>query len=281
MARNLKVTLDNLYHARKVTRWDSGVGACLPEAYKKFWHEWKIQKPAPVHWIKEEGLFKRNEFTGEVHPVQNFPLPLKYPKEIHDGIWGGEAVVQGFVKKNRYRRRIPKFWVPNIKRSIVHSEVLDTYIRTIITHRTILMIHENYGFDHYLLKTPACDLRSELALTIKRNILIALADKTLYPNDPEKREEIYDKYKQYLEAYTREEIEWYGLNYPTACKKYIKEQAIAKQIVPLKLTYRSELIAQLQEAKIEEAMNVEMSDPTSKSTWISKINPFAKSPKAE
>lgn len=49
-------------------------------------------------------------------------------------------------------------------------------------------------------QSKACDLRSELALTIKRNILLALADKTLYPDDPVKREEVYDKYKQYLEA---------------------------------------------------------------------------------
>lgn len=52
----------------------------------------------------------------------------------------------------------------------------------------------------YYLQTPACDLRSLLALRLKRQILVALADKTLYPNDPEKRTEVYDKYKQYLSA---------------------------------------------------------------------------------
>jgi len=50
------------------------------------------------------------------------------------------------------------------------------------------------------LQTPACDLRSVLALKLKRQILIALADKTLYPNDPNKRTEVYSKYEQYLSA---------------------------------------------------------------------------------
>lgn len=104
---------------------------------------------------------------------------------------------------------------------MVYSEVLDTYLSVVITNRTIDLINEHYGFDHYLLKvyclfvkniyifqisyfifyhlqTPACDLKSELALKIKRQILLSLADKTLYPNDTVKREEIYTKYKEYL-----------------------------------------------------------------------------------
>jgi len=54
--------------------------------------------------------------------------------------------------------------------------------------------------DASYLQTPACDLKSLLALRLKRKILTALADKTLYPDDPEKHAEVYDKYKQYLEA---------------------------------------------------------------------------------
>lgn len=40
---------------------------------------------------------------------------------------------------------------------------------------------------------------SELALKLKRQMLISLADKTLYPDDAVKREEVYDKYKKYLD----------------------------------------------------------------------------------
>lgn len=103
--------------------------------------------------------------------------------------------------------------------------------------------------------------------------------------------------------YTREEIEWYGLNLKAACSKVAAAKAAAKKIEPLKLKYRSELIAQLKAAKIREAENVDTSDRfvesrytlckkisiltydekyhSSESSWISKINPFAKSSKTE
>jgi hypothetical protein len=56
------------------------LGSDLPEAYRKFWAEWKYQKPAAVHYIPKEGMFERNEKTGEVFPVQNVPLPIKKVK---------------------------------------------------------------------------------------------------------------------------------------------------------------------------------------------------------
>ena len=59
--------------------------------------------------------------------------------------------------------------------------------------------------------------------------------------------------------YTRKEIEWYGLTYKEACKKWI--QLNAKQSQPLKIQYRSELIAKLKENKIKEAENVNVVSP--------------------
>lgn len=85
-------------------------------------------------------------------PVQNVPIPLKFPPEHDEHIWGGEGVVQGFKKKDQYARRVPHFWIPVLKRSVVYSEVLDKYISVVVTNRTINLIHANYGFDHYLLK---------------------------------------------------------------------------------------------------------------------------------
>lgn len=85
-------------------------------------------------------------------PVQNVPLLLKYPKEIDEGIWGGEAVVMGFVKKTKYKRRFRRYWVPELKKSVVHSEILDKYMRTVVTERTMELIHSHHGFDHYILK---------------------------------------------------------------------------------------------------------------------------------
>jgi len=276
---SIKQGVQRLYYMPKISRWSKGIGAELPEEFKKFWKEWKLQQPAPVHYIKQEGNYVRNEETEEVYPVQNVPIPLLYPKEIDDGIWGGEAVVQGFRKKGLFKRRVPHFWLPHLKKSVVYSEVLDTHMRVVVTERTLTLIHENYGFDHYLLKTPACDLRSILALRLKRQILIALADKTLYPNDPEKHAEVYNKYEQYLSAYTREEIEWYGLTFKEACQKWIKLKETEPQ--PLKIQYRSELIAKLKENKIKEAENVDVISPQETGTWLNKINPFSKSPKTK
>ncbi|XP_076243022.1 mitochondrial ribosomal protein L28 [Calliopsis andreniformis] len=264
-----------LYYIPKITRWSKGIGAELPAEYKKFWREWKIQEPTAVHYIKQEGTYVRDEETEVVHPVQNRPIPLKYPKEFNQCILGGEALIQGFRKKNQYTRKYPHYWFPQLKKSVVYSEILDAYMSVVVTNRTINLIHEHYGFDHYLLKTPACDLKSELALKLKRQILIALADKTLYPDDPVKREEVYNKYKEYLTAYTREEIEWYGLTYPEACKKWINNKSESTKVEPLKFQYRSELIAKLKE-KNEKAENMDVSSEEKHSSWISKLNPFTK-----
>ncbi|KAG5322587.1 RM28 protein, partial [Pseudoatta argentina] len=220
----------------------------------------------------------RYRHRSECH-VQNIPIPVVYPKEINDGIWGGEAIVKGFKKKGIFKRRVPHFWIPSLFKSVIYSEVLDTYMRIVITQRALRLIHENYGFDHYLLKTPACDLRSLLALKLKRQILIALADKTLYPNDPKKHTEVYAKYEQYLSAYTRKEIEWYGLTYEEACKKWM--QLNVKQSQPLKIQYRSELIAKLKENKIKEVENVNVVSPEETSSWLNKLNPFSKSSKTQ
>lgn len=267
----------SLYYIARATRWSKGIGAELPEEYKKFWREWKIQEPAAVHYIKQEGKYTRNEKTGEVTPVQNIPIPLKFPKEFDQFILGGEGLIQGFQQRDKYLRRYPKFWYPLLKRSVIYSEVLDTYMKVVITYRTISLIHEHYGFDHYLLKTPACELKSELAVKLKRKILIALADKTLYPDNETKREEIYKKYSQYLSAYTREEIEWYGLTYKDACKKWMAMKEEQNKPVPLKLQYRSELIAKLKENNVKEA-DVDVIPPEKGSTpWLSKLNPFSKS----
>ena len=43
-----------------------GEGAKLPDAYKKFYTEWKLTEPLPVHYTPEEGKWKRDPETEEV-----------------------------------------------------------------------------------------------------------------------------------------------------------------------------------------------------------------------
>jgi large subunit ribosomal protein L28 len=255
--------------------FDKGTGALLPEAYKKFYKEWRLTEPTAVHYIPEEGKFKRNELTGEVSPVQNYPIQVIYPKESNEHMWGGEGVVQGFQVRDWRRRRVPHFWMPHLKRSVVYSEVLDKYISVIVTERTISLINSNYGFDHYLLKTPACDLKSLLPLSLKRKILQELEKGCpSYHNKPEKQKEVYSKYKQYLTAYTSEEIEWYGYSFSAACKKLEESIEAKNRPVPLKHVFRSQLLDKLKEAaKTESGEEVAVGGA---SAWLNKINPFAK-----
>ncbi|XP_014227933.1 39S ribosomal protein L28, mitochondrial [Trichogramma pretiosum] len=261
-----------LYKFPKPNRWQQGIGAELPEAYKKFWKEWKLDRPKPVHWIDKEGKYERWT-DGTIRPIQNVDIPLKYPKELDKGIWGGEAVIQGMMKPKHKKRRYVHYWVPQLKRSVVYSEILNKYMNTIVTDRTLNLIHQHYGFDHYILSTKACDLRSLLALNLKRNMLIALYDKTLYPDDPVKQEEVYEKYKHYTEGYTREEIEWYGYSYEEACKMLMLNKKKSMVTVPLKVKFREELIQMLKEEKLELVKDEEPVESEPKS-WLSKLNIF-------
>lgn len=237
----------------------------LPEEYKKFYYEWKAQLPKPVHYIHKEGKYEKDQETGEVKLVQNFPLPLYDCPENIDGIWGGEAIIQGFRRTYHPKFKkidlgpAPKFWLPRLHRGVVYSEVLNKHIACILTHRAIHLINEHYGLDHYLIQTPACDLRNLLPIKLKRKILLALRDETLYPEDEEKRQDVFDEYKHYLDKFTHQEIEWYGLTLEEATKKlqFAKIQAQQKP-VPMKHIYRKEFLEFLKETEYE---------PTKQEPW--------------
>ena len=55
-----------MYYVKRITKWDKGIGAYLPDAYKTFFAEWKMQKPVPVHYIEKKGRYWRDEETGLV-----------------------------------------------------------------------------------------------------------------------------------------------------------------------------------------------------------------------
>lgn len=286
-----------LHGFKRLTRFDKGLGAQLPEAYKKFWREWKLTTPAAVHYVPKTEPFEHDEVTGEVRPVQNVPLPLIDTPESHEGIWGGEAVIKGFQKRHPQKRRVPHFWVPTLRRSVVHSQVLNAYISMVVTDRTIDQIHDCHGFDHYLLKNLACDLRSALALKLKRKILMELKDGCPNLSDnPSERARVLKEFKCYLDSYTPEEIEWYGHTYEEAIRKLQAQIRAENPIVPHKVEFRMKLIEQLRNAGISEASGSHINEKSAKgngdadieritkleapssptSNWLSKINPFGK-----
>lgn len=254
----------------------------MPEAYRKFWREWRETKPTAVHYLpKEEGKWTRDDLTGQVKPVQEILVPLRFPPESNQGIWGGEGVVQGFQKRTPYKRRVPHFWVPVLRRSVLRSEILDQHFSTVITDRTMALIHDSKGFDHYILKTPACDLQSALAVGFKRRMLLTLRDEC--PDlKHEQRESVLKEYTKYLTQYKPDEIEWYGLTWEQAIKQVQRQQLEAQEIVPHKVLFRQRLLEQLNEAKhrVNESSNeTDMTESLpggQAGAWLKKLNPFSK-----
>lgn len=224
------------------------------------------------------GKYERNPETGLVTLVQNIPIPLLMPPEAHNQIWGGEGVVKGFQKRSPYKHRVPHFWVPVLRRSVVYSAILNQFMSVVVTDRALRLIHECHGFDHYLLKTSACDLKQLLPLKIKRELLIALQNGCPdLKENPVKQEAVLNEYKKYLEQYTPEEIDWYGYSFTEALAKLQEQQLAESTPVPYKHIFRQKLIEQLKEAGIAEAQE----DEVVTKSWMSKLNPFSKSKKQE
>ena len=133
-------------------------------------------------------------------------------------------------------------------RTVLRSEVLNDFFSVTVTDRTIRLILANHGFDHYLLKTPACDLRSVLALKFKQKILSdLLAGCPKWQENPKRKSEILNEYGKYLEQYTPDEIEWYGLTFQEAIKKIRLIVDAEGAVVPHKILFRQRLIEQLKE----------------------------------
>lgn len=263
------------WNAMRVFQSDGYIGR-VPEHYKKFYWEWKVAPKTPVHYIPAPGNFERLP-SGEVKPVQNVPILLKEPTELHKGIWGGEAIIKGFVKKKPTKRRVPRYWIPTIKMSVVYSEILDRYMRLHVTERTLTLIDEHYGFDSYILNTPPADLMSELALKMRREMLLALIRETLYPDNPSKKLQILEKYKEHI--IPEEEAEWFGLTLKEAGikQKTIEDDANTPQ--PLKHAFRAEFIEYLKNKKEDqekEEQEKEEKVSLSQTSWLSRVNPFAK-----
>lgn len=264
-------------YLKKKTYFETDIGAKLPESYKKFFAEWKEEKAKPVHFIEKQGRYKLNE-KGRVVSVTNVPIPNKFTLEQDQGIWGGESVIEGYrLPAHQFETYVPDYWIPRLLDQIIYSEILDKYLNVTVTQRTIDLIHQHYGFDTYILETKACDLNSLLACKIKRKMLLALHNKSLYPDDPSKRDSIYAKYQKYLEGFSREDIEWYGYSIPEAEEKFLaldkEEQDKAK--VPLKIVYRQQMLEELKQMKLDGILD---KDSEKKDTsFLQKFNPFAKS----
>lgn len=273
--------LSRLRSAAYTYRWTKREDHLLPDHYKKRALEFLTTDPKPVHWIPDERTFKLDK-NGIPTPVQNVPIPVKYPKECNEGLWGGEGIVQGFIKKKTKSKnpmhgfRCPRLWLPKIHKEILYSEILDQWMPITVTKRTLNLIDKVYGLDHYILGTSERDLNSRLGMKLKREMLLALARKSMYPNDPKKRELVYERYKKY--EIPEEEAEWIGLSVEEALEKARDLEQKKNTVIPLKEIFIKQLLKDLKEGKDPKAIPEDEQREHYKEkpkTWKEKINPFS------
>lgn len=269
-----KISMNFMTNMQKLHRglwpWDKGLKSRLPLHYKKRYVETWMKEPAPVHYQPEPRKYVPDRW-GMPMRTQDVPIPTIFPKEADMGLWGGEGFVAGFKKKhdNVMKPRVAKVWKPFLMRRVFYSEILDQHFDITVTRRTLDLVDEAFGFDNYILKTHEVDLKSKLGMTLKRQMLLALVRKSMYPDDPKKRDEIYAKYEQFV--IPEAEAEWVGLSLYEAERKQneIEEAERLKNLRPLKEVYAEELLAELKES---EAEGKDVTSSTS--SWLKKLSPF-------
>ncbi|CAJ1065400.1 39S ribosomal protein L28%2C mitochondrial [Xyrichtys novacula] len=230
-------------------RMKQGIYARLPKHYLKSLEQ---KEPTPVHWRPLGVQYRANPQTGHKERVQDVPIPIYYPPVSQDGLWGGEGWVSGYryAKNDKLSTRLKKTWKPQLLKRELYSEILNHKFTITVTGRTLDLIDAAYGFDFYILKTPKEDLNSKLGMDLKRAMLLRLArkDTELYPDDPVKKEKVYEKYKQF--EIPEEEAEWVGLNLVEAVEK--QRQLEHKEPEPLFEACVDKLVEELRIQKLLE-----------------------------
>ena len=101
----------------------------------------------------------------------------------------------------------------------------------------------------YILKTPVQDLNSQMALDLRRKMLLALVRKEMHRDDPTKQEQVLKKYAEFI--IPEEEAEWFGLSIREATWKQLEVEQEAKG-TPMKIQLRARLIESLKESPAPE-----------------------------
>lgn len=239
---------------KQIPKWTdpNGIYFRLPEHYKQRQREFLNTIPQPVHYKTPESEYKVDHEHGVKVKTQSVPIQVLYPTQSKLGLWGGEGIIAGMKKPKQKGFKRPeylstKLWRPKILKMVFYTEILDKYYALTCTRRTLELIEEAKGFDNYILKTPEVDLKSEIGMQLKREMLITLAKKEtdLYPNDKSKKDTIYKRYKSFV--LPLEEAEWIGLKPWEAMvkQKKIDEENMKKSIRPLKEVFTQETIDRL------------------------------------
>ena len=121
-----------------------------------YYQQWRQGPREHIHSRPTIARFEKDEW-GEIHPVQNPRIYVVYPEIFHQGLWGGEGVIKGMLKRvdGNHRNFTPpaaKYWWPSLFEGVVHSEILGKHIDMVVTKRGVRLVDEAAGFDSYLLK---------------------------------------------------------------------------------------------------------------------------------
>jgi len=242
--------------------WNIGLKKNMPQHYKDYHNLWRTGPQEHIHSRPTQARFEKDEW-GEIYPVQNPRIYVIYPDKFHQGLWGGEGVIKGLLKREdgNHRNFKPppaKYWWPTLFELVLHSEILDKNIEMIGTKRGVRLVDEAGGFDSYLLNTPVNEIYATGLLRLKRELLLSLVDRDKYVNSGGKGL-VWDKYQNW--AVGAEEADWHGLTLDEAKSKQaaIEREALERETIPDKLKFRQELLEMLRSGKLDE-LDLELAD---------------------
>ena len=259
--------------------WNQPLLSNIPQHYRDFYQTWKIGPQSHIHSVPKAATYEKDEW-GEIHPVQNPRIHVIYPDQFHKGLWGGEGVIKGMLKREdgNHRNFTPppaKYWWPRLFEGVVHSEILSAHIEVVCTKRGIKLVDEAGGFDRYLLNTPVNEVYATGLLRLKRELLLALADKENFTTKHGGKPEVFEKYQKYAVSY--DEADWHGLSFVEAMRKQAKiaDHDAEKSIIPDKDKFRRELVQMLRSGKADDMEMVDL-EAESGDSWSNPISGFKK-----
>ena len=252
--------------------WNQPVLRNIPLHFRDYYQTWKRGPTEHIHSVPNTATFEKDEF-GEIYPVQNPRVYVIYPDQFHQGLWGGEGVIKGLLKRKdgNHRNFTPpsaKYWWPRLFEGVVHSEILDAHIDIVCTKRGIKLVDISEGFDNYLLKTPVNEIYATGLLRIKRELLLKLSDSNNFTTKMGGDPAVYEKYQKF--AVTHHEADWHGLTFIEALRKQSRIEALEAEnsIIPDKLKYRKELVEMLRSGKADDMDILELETEQPDKSWI-------------
>ncbi|KAL3311210.1 39S ribosomal protein L28, mitochondrial [Cichlidogyrus casuarinus] len=163
------------------------------------------------------------------------------PPEMLNCIVGKEGIISGRYQHKKLSPKSALFITPKLEQHLFFSELLDMWLKVIVTKQVLKEIELARTFDRYILECKDAGMEDNLVNNLKRRLLLKLDQ--LSPQS-----KLLLKYKEFVVP--RDQIEWVGLSL---------EQAITKQLSldelnrvprePLKQVFTRRFISNLKKEK--------------------------------